>query len=182
MKLENVSSTFPPGTTVGAYASARFDSGQPSPIGPQLDSAVVDVDGSLTFTELVEDGTTYVAAAQFGEDQQWRILRFTTDAPEDLTAGQVSEALETHAADTTSVHGIDDTDALALKVEVEEKQDADTAATDEELAATAKGVCIYDAVGEEWPERPPYASVEFQSPEGAEEPPEAVDGDTWLEV
>lgn len=79
MKLANVTATFPPGTTVGAYRSAHFDAGEPSPVGPQLDTAVVALDGSLTFSGLVEDGTTYAAAGIV--ESAWRVMRFTTPAP-----------------------------------------------------------------------------------------------------
>ena len=51
-----------------------------------------------------------------------------------ISAASVAE-LESHASDTTAIHGIADTSKLATKAEVEAKQEAASAATDAELAA-----------------------------------------------
>jgi hypothetical protein len=88
-------------------------------------------------------------------------------AKQDASTAATDAELAAHAADSTSVHGITDTSKLV---------------TESELEASAKGVCIYDEGEAEWPPRPAFASVEFQSPEGVEEHPDAVDGDTWLQT
>ncbi len=75
LRLENVTSTFAVGTTVGLYADAVYDGGHPAPVGDQLDSAVVAADGSLSFTAH-GGGAVYVVAAKV--EDVWRLRRVTT--------------------------------------------------------------------------------------------------------
>jgi Pectate lyase superfamily protein len=103
VKLANVANTFPPGMMVAAYEAARFDAGQPSPVGSPLDSAMVAEDGSLTFSGLVQDGRTYVAAAIV--EGEWRVIRFTSGAPADITPGQVFDELGVHINEGPEAHG-----------------------------------------------------------------------------
>lgn len=76
--LLNVLPAFQPGTVVGVYEDIVADSGSPRPIGPELDSAVVDAEGNLAFDSLPADATAYVAAAQIGGE--WIFRYFATPA------------------------------------------------------------------------------------------------------
>lgn len=136
-----LATVFPDGTEVGLYDALGFSAFPPSgPPGSPLQMKTIAA-GKATFTELV-DNTTYFVAAKVTVDEvtSWRNVRFVhnSENPPDWYGSGVSKGeLTAHEVDTTSVHGIADTAALATKAEVETKQDASTAATDAELSAHA---------------------------------------------
>lgn len=76
MKAHHVTDNFPIGTSVGLYRDAVFDGGNPAPVGTKLATAVVDANGDLDFGVIVEDGTTFIAAAPVGTG--WHLMRLTT--------------------------------------------------------------------------------------------------------
>lgn len=93
--LPNVLPTFPVGVQVAAYADLITDSGEPRPLGPELDNAVVSPTGELTFTSLPADATAYVAAALVGG--KWAFLYFSTPPGPDELEGETAARI---AADT----------------------------------------------------------------------------------
>lgn len=90
--LNDVLLLFPAGTSVDAYLDAIDDSGEPRPIGPSIDNAVVAGEGSLTFDDLASDGTLYVLGALL--DGHWRLLRVATPAPEPEASTALLERIE----------------------------------------------------------------------------------------
>lgn len=93
----HVQPTFDAGTTLHLYANYIADSGSPRPIGPSLGSEVVDQDGNVTFTDLVE-GESYICGAVLGD--RFRFIRFaipSRDADQvrlDEVSTTAGEALE----------------------------------------------------------------------------------------
>lgn len=89
MRLANVVNRFPVGTTVNAYLQSAFplgwrsSDGLPSGAVSQA-NAVVQTDGSLTFTGLTED-TAYRAYASVASTPTF--LGFTVDEAADSEAG-----------------------------------------------------------------------------------------------
>lgn len=109
VKLANVVTTFPVGTTVGLYADWRTDSGEPTPVGAALSEAVVDANGDLTFTEVPEGRRVLIAAAQVDGDWHFRgvtIAAAGTDPATQAAVEAVQAALSAHEALTQGVHGI----------------------------------------------------------------------------
>lgn len=101
---------------------------------------------------------------RYTADDEWEIVGgITTPDPAPLAA---------HDADTTAVHGIADTAALALATDV---SDAVGVVTDD-LAVHGKGFVNHGATADT--ARPSgYGSVEWF---GSVEPSNAVDGDSWV--
>lgn len=93
--LPNVLPTWVPGTVVSAYSELVTDSGQPRPIGPALDTAVVDDSGAVAFDSLPSVGEAYVAAAQVGGE--WHFRYFAVPGPtnaleEEIVAREKADA------------------------------------------------------------------------------------------
>lgn len=115
----NVSDRHAPGVTVGAYPRSNWTQGELPPTGAAVGSAtttaVVSATGTLTFTGLA-DATGYYAARSTGVGGY---VSFSTPKLSGTfaTSADVSTAVSTHEADTTAVHGIADTSAVALKTE-----------------------------------------------------------------
>lgn len=115
--LANVLPTFPVGLEVKAYADVLVDSGEPRPIGPELDSAIVNEVGGLTFDNLPADGTAYVAAAQV--EGAWLFRAFATaPGPTDLDQeiqerllGDAVEAANREVADEQEREAREEADA-----------------------------------------------------------------------
>jgi hypothetical protein len=72
-----VQPTFQPGVSLSLFAGVVPDSGWPRPMGPALATQVVDANGYVTFTGLVE-GTEYACGRVDGQGH-WTFLSFTTD-------------------------------------------------------------------------------------------------------
>jgi hypothetical protein len=174
---------FPVGTLVSAYELVGLDwsPSHGAPPGPVKESETVQVGGAVTFVAL-DEGRTYVLYAP-SPDRYLRVNTSVTAAAGtgDVSDSELSAAISAHAADSTAVHGIADTAALATSTAVT------TAVTTHNADATGvhgisdtasiKGVVVWNSGGV--PARPDaFASVEWVGPD--DPLANALDGDTWV--
>lgn len=69
----HVLATFVPGTRLALFGGVISDSGSPRPLGPELDSQVVDAEGNILFKHL-QEGESYSAGAVLGDT--WHFISF----------------------------------------------------------------------------------------------------------
>lgn len=175
---------FPVGTSVAAYPATVF--GVPSsgaPYGTAEDTQSVAAGGVLTLT--LTAGLSYILRAASPD----RYLRVNTSVTEsgggggtgDVTTEELDDAIAAHSSDSTSVHGISDTSALATDSEVSSAVSThnsdETAVHGISDTSAIKGVVVWTSGGV--PARPTgFASVEWFGPD--DPAANAEDGDTWV--
>lgn len=109
--LSNVLPGFPVGTKVDVYGGILDDSGEPRPVGPVLDSAVVNAEGEVAFTDLPEEGVVYVAAAQLGDG--WVFRYFSTPPPPTALAVERTDRISADEAEQQAREAADDAEQVA---------------------------------------------------------------------
>jgi hypothetical protein len=147
--------------------------------GAAITTAAVSADSTVTFTGLDDDlnliATDGTYAVQFGT---------LTDPEEgsgtgDVTTAELNDAIATHAADTTSIHGITNTAVLTTATDLSTHTADTTAVHGVTNTAQLPGVISFSGT---WPTRPSgYAIVLWIGGDASDNDPSASmsTGDVW---